>query len=75
MRSTGSKSPTLEDIRTWPATVDVPTAARAFGLSRSHAYELAKVGSFPARIIPVGSKYRVVTASILRALSEVEAAA
>lgn len=63
-------TPTLTDIRGWPATVDVPMAGRAFGLSRSHAYELVKTNRFPARVIRVGTRYRVVTASIVRALSE-----
>lgn len=64
------KLPTLAEVRQWPATVDVPTAGRAFGLSRSHSYESFKRGEFPAKVIKVGSRYRVVTASIVRALSE-----
>lgn len=65
-----SKGPTLEEIRTsWPATVDVPTAGRAFGISRSHAYDLVNCHEFPARVIKVGGRYRVVTATIVRALS------
>lgn len=68
------KAPTLAEIREWPATVDVPTGGLPFGLSRSHSYELVKTGQFPARVIRVGSRYRVVTASIIRALAEVEAA-
>lgn len=64
--------PTLQEIQRWPATVDVPTAAQAFGLKRSTAYELAKRDRFPARIIKAGARYRVVTASIVRALSEEE---
>lgn len=64
------RSPTLDEIRrTWPAAVGVPQAAAAFGLSRSHAYELIACGEFPARVLQVGSRYRVVTASILAALS------
>jgi len=64
--------PTLSEIHKWPATVNVPRAGLAFGLSRSHAYELASRGEFPARVIKVGGRYRVVTASIIRALSEDE---
>jgi len=59
---------TIEDVRAWPATVSVPKAAEAFGISKSHAYELARTGQFPARILKVGGSVRVVTASILRAL-------
>ena len=64
-------APTLRDIQeNWPATVPVPVAATAFGLSRSHAYELVTRGEFPARVIKVGRRYRVVTASVLRVLAE-----
>jgi predicted DNA-binding transcriptional regulator AlpA len=63
--------PTLPEIkRQWPPTVDVPAAARAFGVSRSHAYELVNRGEFPAKVIKVGSRYRVVTESIIRVLSD-----
>ncbi|WP_091449738.1 helix-turn-helix transcriptional regulator [Actinokineospora iranica] len=66
-----SAAPTPREIQeTWPATVSIPIAAAAFGLSRSHAYELVNRGEFPARVIQVGQRYRVVTASVLRALSE-----
>lgn len=63
-------APTLTEITEWPATVDVAAAGAAFGLSRSYAYELVARGEFPAKIIRVGSRHRVVTASIIRALSD-----
>jgi predicted DNA-binding transcriptional regulator AlpA len=63
--------PTLTEITTeWPATVDVAEAGAAFGLSRSYAYELVARGEFPAKAIRVGSRHRVITASIIRALSD-----
>ncbi len=61
--------PTLTEIEQWPATVDVPTAGVVFGLSRSHSYELVSRGEFPVKVIRVGSRYRVVTASIIDVLS------
>ncbi len=61
--------PTLEEIRTWPATVDPAMAGRAIGICRSNAYELVKRGEFPAKTIRVGGKTRVVTASIVAILS------
>ena len=63
-------APTLEEIRAWPATVNVPRACTAFGISKSHGYELARSGEFPARVIRVGGNYRVVTASIVAALEQ-----
>jgi predicted DNA-binding transcriptional regulator AlpA len=64
------RPPTLTEIRElWPPTVDVRAAGRVFGLSRSHAYELVSRGEFPAKVIKVGSRYRVITASIIEVLS------
>ena len=63
-------APTLSEIKQWPASVDVPAAAAAFGISRSHAYELITRGELPAKVIRVGNRYRVITASIIRALSD-----
>lgn len=60
--------PTLEEIRSWPATVSVELAAAAIGVSRAHAYECIKLGTFPARSLRVGTRTKVVTSSILAAL-------
>jgi predicted DNA-binding transcriptional regulator AlpA len=63
-------TPTLSEIRQWPATVDVRTAAAAFGISPSHAYELINRGEFPAKVIHLGPRRRVVvTASIISTLA------
>ncbi|HLI36134.1 MAG TPA: helix-turn-helix domain-containing protein [Streptosporangiaceae bacterium] len=48
--------------------MDVTTAARALGLGRSTAYELARRNEFPCRVIRVGSSYRIPTADLLRVL-------
>ena len=56
MRST---IPTLDDVRTGPPTLDVATAGRLLGISRSYAFELARRGEFPCRLLKVGSRYRV----------------
>ncbi|MFG3287217.1 helix-turn-helix domain-containing protein [Streptomyces sp. NPDC048179] len=51
-----------------PATTDVETAGRAFGLGRTTAYALARSGEFPCAIVRAGRGYRVVTADLLRVL-------
>lgn len=56
---------TLDDIRNGPPTLGVAEAAPLLGISRSYAFELAKEGRFPCRLIPVGSRYRVVTSSLV----------
>jgi predicted DNA-binding transcriptional regulator AlpA len=59
---------TLAELLTMPVTVDIGTASRALGLSRSTGYELARRGEFPCRVLHVGSSYRVPTAELLRLL-------
>jgi hypothetical protein len=61
--------PTLEDIRTWPATVSVPDAAKAMGISKSYLHALIRNGESPVRTLPCGpNRHRVITASLLRLL-------
>ena len=64
-----SEQPTLEQIRCWPAAISIPRACTAFGMSRSHGYELAQRGEFPARLIRAGSRWVVITADLIRVLS------
>jgi predicted DNA-binding transcriptional regulator AlpA len=64
------KGPTLDEIRRWPATVGVEQGAAALGVSRAHAYESIKAGTFPARALVVGRRIRVTTASILAVLGD-----
>ena len=67
-RSPEQGAPTLAEVRTWPATVDIAAAARALGVSRSHAYALVERGEFPAKVLPVGHRLRVITASLIAVL-------
>lgn len=60
--------PTLEEIRRWPPTVNVELSAWAFGVSRAHAYEAIRTGTYPARTLRVGNRIVVVTTSILAAI-------
>ena len=64
------EAPTLAEIRGWPATVDVPTSARALGISKSTAYEWIRAGLFPVPVISVRHRHRVPTAGLVRLLSE-----
>jgi excisionase family DNA binding protein len=58
----------LGELRDLPAVVDLETAARALGIGRTKAYELAKHGEFPCRLRRIGNTYRVPTAELLRYL-------
>ena len=63
-----ARSVTLDEVRTWPATVDLPEAADALGISRAQAYVSVKRGVFPSKVITVGRRYKAVTADLLRLL-------
>ena len=63
-----SRGMTLGELLALPLMVDIGTAARALGLSRSTGYELARHGQFPCRVLHVGSSYRVPTIELLRIL-------
>lgn len=64
--------PTLDEIRSWAATIDVCHAALALGISKSHLYELIKRDEAPFRVVAFGSRYRVITASLVRYLEGTE---
>lgn len=61
-------APTLDDIRTWPPTVDVATASSALGISKSYGYELVRRNEFPCRVLKVGTRCRVISAALITVL-------
>lgn len=60
--------PTLAEIEGWPAAVGVPEACRAIGISPSWGYQLVSQNEFPVRLVKVGSRHRVLTASLVALL-------
>ena len=59
---------TFEQLNALPTTTDLITAARALRIGRTKAYELARAGKFPVRIIRVGTSYHVPTSELLKVL-------
>lgn len=59
---------TAAEIRSLPATIDLVTAGRMFGVGRTKAYQLARTGHFPCRVLRVGRSYRVPTADLITVL-------
>ncbi|MFC5184084.1 helix-turn-helix domain-containing protein [Actinomadura harenae] len=55
---------TAAQISDLPASIDLVTAARALGIGRTKAYELARTGRFPCAVWKVGRSYRVRTSDL-----------
>lgn len=62
-------APRLSDLRDWPPVVPLwPDAASVFSLGRSVAYDLARRGEFPCRVLRVGQALRCCSADLMRAV-------
>lgn len=61
---------TRAELLALPVSVDVVIAGRACGMGRTLAYDLAKRGEFPIRVLRLGNRYRVARADLLRYLGE-----
>jgi hypothetical protein len=66
--ATTKEVPTLAEVRAWPATVSVPQAATALGISKSYLHELIKRDEAPVKVLPLSGRNRVITASLVRLL-------
>ena len=64
------RRPTLATVRRWPASVSVPQAALALGISQAAAYAAIAAGSFPVKTIRVGEPghIKVLTDSLVAVL-------
>jgi excisionase family DNA binding protein len=62
------KTPPIAQLRNGPPSVDLQTAAAVLGLGRTKAYEMARHGEFPVRVLRIGGSYRVPTAALLELL-------
>ncbi len=59
---------TREELLALPPAVDLPTAARVLGMSRSAAYELVRTGAWPTPVLRLGKLIRVPTVHLLELL-------
>ncbi|MDL4817354.1 helix-turn-helix domain-containing protein [Actinomadura opuntiae] len=62
------KGLTAAEIRSLPATIDLVTAGRIVGVGRTKAYQLARSGRFPCRVLRIGRNYRVCAADLIAVL-------
>ncbi|MFK3984503.1 helix-turn-helix domain-containing protein [Micromonospora sp. NPDC050397] len=59
---------TEQAVRALGMTTDVETAGEILGIGRTKAYELAKSGEFPVRILRIGRRYLVSVPALLKLL-------
>lgn len=63
---------TRDQLLSLPVSVDLPIAAKAIGMGRTLAYDLAKRDEFPVRVLRLGNRYKVPRADLLRYLGEAD---
>lgn len=59
---------TAEKVRQLGLVTSLETAAQILGIGRSKAYEMARTGEFPVRLMRVGRVYRVPVNAVLKYL-------
>lgn len=59
---------TAEAVKSLGPTTDLPTAAQVLGIGRGLAFDLARRGEFPAKVLRLGRRRVVVVASLLAVL-------
>jgi hypothetical protein len=60
--------PTLDQIRRWPAAVNVSAAALALDISRAAMYKAIAEDRAPVAVITVGHRMKVLTSSLVAVL-------
>ena len=58
----------LEQLRDAGPTVSVEFSARCLGIGKTKAYELISRGEYPAKVLPLGPRFRVVTSDLRQVL-------
>lgn len=61
-------TPSIAQLQNGPPSVDLLTAAAVLRIGRTKAYELARRGEFPVKVIRIGGSWRVPVAGLLELL-------
>ena len=65
----------IQELLSLPVVVDLTTAGRAFGISRTSAYRLAGLGQLPVPVLRLGRRLVVTRAALFGALGVTDPAA
>ena len=66
--ATGAPAWTEQAVRALGMTTDVEIAGEILGIGRTKAYEMAKNGDFPVKILRIGRRYKVSVPALLKLL-------
>ena len=66
--TTGVPAWTEQAVRALGMTTDVEIAGEILGIGRTKAYEMAKNGDFPVKIVRIGRRYKVSIPALLKLL-------
>lgn len=58
----------MEEVLQLPVSFDLETAGRAIGIGRTKAYEMARKGQFPCKVLKLGNQYRVTRTELFQLL-------
>lgn len=66
--ATSAPAWTEQAVRALGMTTDVEIAGDILGIGRTKAYEMAKNGDFPVKILRIGRRYKVSVPALLKLL-------
>lgn len=66
--ATSAAAWTEQAVRALGMTTDVEIAGEILGIGRTKAYEMAKNGEFPVKILRIGRRYKVSIPALLKLL-------
>lgn len=66
-----ASDPIPRDLEDLPPTVPLQVASRILGIGRDHAYELARSGTYPVRVLESKGRYKVSKFDLLAHLGAV----
>ena len=66
-----ASDPIPRDLGDLPPTVPLQVASRILGIGRDHAYELAKAGTYPVRVLESRGRFKVSKFDLLAYLGAV----
>lgn len=68
MPASATRGMTRRELLALPTVVPLDTASRALGIGRTRGQQMAKAGTYPVRVLTVGTHRKVASADLLEYL-------